>query len=335
MGSSGASNLSNSWSSYREGSDGAGGDGYAITVPGIDDSAAGNGLEALSNPVASSASSPVVRSKPAASPTPISYQLLYNDSGAGQIPSLFSTSAGTAQLPKFTAGYGAQLSANGPALVQRDGQQFTWVETPTGTRLAPYVTMSASTPSSGLSPADRLGMLFMNPVSAIASMSAGLAGAKQSTQDAILAGGGAVETPLYAAGSIGLSTPARAAEGAPATFPIRAGEITTHKDFVDRSVIGDNLEGHEIWQHANLRAQGLATDRLSALASQDNPVIALDRSVHQQVSAAQRAFDPTAQTPIENINANAQILRDLGVASESDIARLRQMAIKHARHNGY
>jgi hypothetical protein len=53
----------------------------------------------------------------------------------------------------------------------------------------------------------------MNPISAIASMSAGFAGAKQSTQDAILAGGSAVETPLYAVGSIGLSTPARVAEG--------------------------------------------------------------------------------------------------------------------------
>ena len=29
-----------------------------------------------------------------------------------------------------------------------------------------------------------------------------------------------------------------------ATGAIRAGEVTTYQDFVDRSVIGDNLEAH-------------------------------------------------------------------------------------------
>jgi hypothetical protein len=270
-----------------------------------------------------------------ASTIPITYQFPFSNSGAGQLPSLFSTSGGPVQLPKFMADPGAQLRTDGPALVQRDGQSYIWVETPTGTRLVPYVTMSAGAPSNGPSPADRLGLQIMNPVSAILSTGAGLAGAKQSTQDAILLGGSAFEMPLYAAGSIGLSNPARAAEGVAATRPIRAGEITTHQDLVDRSVVGDNLEGHELWQHANLRAHGLATGRLSTPASQNNPVIALDRSVHQQVNAAQKAFDATAQTPIENINANAQILRDLGAVSESDIARLHQMAIKHANRNGY
>ncbi|MEK5146690.1 GH-E family nuclease [Psychrobacillus sp. FSL K6-4615] len=41
---------------------------------------------------------------------------------------------------------------------------------------------------------------------------------------------------------------------------IQQNEVTTYKDFVDRSVGGDNLEGHEVWQHANLKANGLATD---------------------------------------------------------------------------
>ena len=120
-----------------------------------------------------------------------------------------------------------------------------------------------------------------------------------------------------------------------ATGPIQAGEITTFQDFVDRSVVGDGIEGHELWQHANLRANGLATTRLSTEASQGNPVIALDRSVHQQVNAAQRLFDASVQTPLENINANAQILRDLKVAPEADITRLQQMAIEHAQKYGY
>ena len=32
---------------------------------------------------------------------------------------------------------------------------------------------------------------------------------------------------------------------------IQEGEVTTFQDSVDRSVVGDNLEGHELWQHAN------------------------------------------------------------------------------------
>ncbi|MDR3435273.1 RHS repeat-associated core domain-containing protein [Telmatospirillum sp.] len=116
--------------------------------------------------------------------------------------------------------------------------------------------------------------------------------------------------------------------------PIQAGEITTYQDFVDRSVVGDNLEGHELWQHANLKANDLATTRLSTPASQNNPVIALDRGVHQQVNSAQRVFDPTTQTPSENIRANADILRDKGAAPSSTIDQLERNAIEHSKSCG-
>src|SRR5262249_5203995 len=119
------------------------------------------------------------------------------------------------------------------------------------------------------------------------------------------------------------------------TGSIRPGEVTTLQDFVDRSVVGDNLEGHELWQHANLRAQGLAADRLSTAASQNNPVIALDRALHQQVNAAQRTIDAAIQTPLQNINANATILRDLKVAPQKTIDLLQEQAIEHARSLGH
>ena len=48
-----------------------------------------------------------------------------------------------------------------------------------------------------------------------------------------------------------------AAEG---TGAVRAGELTTYQDFVDRSVVRDNLEGHELWQHANLNENGSELD---------------------------------------------------------------------------
>ena len=90
-------------------------------------------------------------------------------------------------------------------------------------------------------------------------------------------------------------------QGCPArsTGPIQKGDITTYEDFVMRSVVGDKLEGHELWQHANLRANGLADERLSTEASRQNPVIALDQATQQQVNAAQRAIDAASQTPME------------------------------------
>jgi hypothetical protein len=55
--------------------------------------------------------------------------------------------------------------------------------------------------------------------------------------------------------------------------PIQKNEVATYQDFVNRSVVGDNLEGHEVLQHANLKANGLATERLSTDASKNNQLL--------------------------------------------------------------
>jgi YD repeat-containing protein len=120
-----------------------------------------------------------------------------------------------------------------------------------------------------------------------------------------------------------------------AAGPVRSGEITTFKDFVDRSVVGDMLEGHELWQHANLRANGLVTSRLATAASRDNPVIALEQSLHKEVNVAQRALNPAMQTPVENIRANAEILRVQGSLPEALISEAERRAIAHARALGF
>jgi len=130
-------------------------------------------------------------------------------------------------------------------------------------------------------------------------------------------------------------TPDSSLEPAVAPHPIESGEITTYKDFVSRSQVGDKLEGHEIWQHANLKAHGLANERLSTAASQNNPVIALDQAVHKKVNAAQSALNAAEQTPLENIKANADILRNVQAAPERTITQLEEMAIKHAQSLGY
>lgn len=117
--------------------------------------------------------------------------------------------------------------------------------------------------------------------------------------------------------------------------PVQENEVTTYGDFKDRSVPGDGIGGHELWQHANLKAHGLATKRLSTPASRENSVIGLKDETHTQVTAAQGGLDAANQTPIENINANAAILRYQKVADEKTIAELHRRAIEHANKHGH
>jgi hypothetical protein len=95
------------------------------------------------------------------------------------------------------------------------------------------------------------------------------------------------------------------------------------------------ISGHELWQHANLKANGLADARLSTPASQGNPVIALDDAMHRQVNAAQSFLDAASMTPRENIAANAQILRGLNAAPPETIDLLERWSMAHAEALGY
>jgi hypothetical protein len=146
---------------------------------------------------------------------------------------------------------------------------------------------------------------------------------------------GAGKLVIKGAAGLTLGAAAKAGAKAAAEEAIKEGEVTTFQDFVDRSVVGDNLEGHELWQHANLKANNLATTRLSTAASRNNPVMALDRGIHQQVNAAQRSLEAAAMTPRANISANAAILRKLNVASAEAVDQLEQMAIEHAQSLGF
>ena len=109
---------------------------------------------------------------------------------------------------------------------------------------------------------------------------------------------------------------------------IRIYEITTYEDFVDRSTVGDELEGHEIWQHANLKAKGLAQQRLSTEASRKNPVIALEKSKHIMINSAQKSINASSQSARQNIEANIRILSNNGVPQKS-IHELAKKAVEH------
>jgi RHS repeat-associated protein len=141
------------------------------------------------------------------------------------------------------------------------------------------------------------------------------------------------------------SSPAQAAPAAPIppddpddrpnSGPVKKNEVTTYESFVERSAVGDGLEGHEIWQHANLNQNGLAATRLSTPASKGNPVIALDKATHVKVNAAQRLLDPRNMTPRENIAANAKILRDLRAAPRNVVDKAEKAALEHAKSLGH
>ena len=92
------------------------------------------------------------------------------------------------------------------------------------------------------------------------------------------------------------------------TGDIQPYEVTTYEDFRNRSVVGDNIEGHELWQFANQNEMGIADSRLSSPASKDNIVIALPHGVHTIFNAEQKKFDPRQQQAIVNVIANIEIL---------------------------
>lgn len=111
--------------------------------------------------------------------------------------------------------------------------------------------------------------------------------------------------------------------------PIQQGEVTTYREFRRKSLPGDNLEGHELLQHAVLVNEGLVDGaRLSGDASKNNPVIALDAETHSIVNSKQLEVGTQDMKPLESIEANANILRDAGVDADT-VADLEEKAKKH------
>ena len=92
------------------------------------------------------------------------------------------------------------------------------------------------------------------------------------------------------------------------TENIQPYEVTTYEDFRDRSVKGDDLEGHELWQFANQNEMGLANSRLSSPESKNNIVIALPHGVHTIFNSEQKKFNAKQQDAIVNVIANIEIL---------------------------
>lgn len=94
---------------------------------------------------------------------------------------------------------------------------------------------------------------------------------------------------------------------------------------------GDGLEGHELWQHANLNQNGYAGKRLSSDASKGNYVIALPKGIHKDVNYSQSFFNARAQSPIDNIMANNQILKNHPKIPNTNVNDLLRKSLKHYR----
>ena len=96
-------------------------------------------------------------------------------------------------------------------------------------------------------------------------------------------------------------------------------------------VMMDGIEGHEVWQHANINEQGLATTRLFTDVSKGNIIIALPHDQHVNINADQRQYDARAQTPIKNIEVNSTILSNNGVPQDKvneAVSRAKEQANK-------
>jgi hypothetical protein len=107
---------------------------------------------------------------------------------------------------------------------------------------------------------------------------------------------------------------------------VSPGEVSTYQSFRSRSVPGDGLEGHELLQHAWLKAHGHATTRLSTAASRANPVIALRAGGHMRIRPMQSILDINAQSALDNVLANRQIMLDLGY-SRTSVNKLTRRAV--------
>jgi len=132
-----------------------------------------------------------------------------------------------------------------------------------------------------------------------------------------------VEKLGFAAGFIG------------STRGVKPGDVMSYREFAKRSVVGDKIEGHEVWQFSNMKANGLADKRLGTDASKNNPVVALSKESHQQVNAAQRSIDASNQTPSQNIQANVDVLRQTKAVPESVISKIEKWASEHAKKLGF
>ena len=109
-------------------------------------------------------------------------------------------------------------------------------------------------------------------------------------------------------------------------------KVTTYENFKKCSVKGDGLEGHELWQHANLNENGYATTRLFTEASKKNVVVALPHDVHVDVNRAQSVLEPRNQSPLQNIKSNAQILYNHEKIPNSVVDEAYSGAIEHYKN---
>ena len=113
--------------------------------------------------------------------------------------------------------------------------------------------------------------------------------------------------------------------------PVEPYEVTTLNDARKRSVVGDELEAYEVWQHANLKKNGLASERLSSEVSKENPVIMLPKEIHSKVNKMQRKLD-VSKSPVDNVNENIDILNQIDEIPKSKITEIGNNALQHQKN---
>ena len=122
--------------------------------------------------------------------------------------------------------------------------------------------------------------------------------------------------------------------------PVTNFEVGTMGDLHRRSVTGDNLQRHELLQHAWLEEHGHVTaGRGSNPISRNNPAIMLTDDMHKSINklqSSQGLHDKSnlrAMSAKRNIYRNAAIMRKAGVP-KGQVQALRQKALTHAKASG-
>ncbi len=116
--------------------------------------------------------------------------------------------------------------------------------------------------------------------------------------------------------------------------PLAPGDIDRLASFNTRARRGDDLEGHEVLQHAFLAATGQATRR-NVGVSRDNPSLSVDPELHDAIDAEQRNLqlhDPDYLAGLSDkdvIDLNCDALARAGV-ERSQIEMIRREATDYA-----
>lgn len=125
----------------------------------------------------------------------------------------------------------------------------------------------------------------------------------------------------------------RRLRGKPTSRQVREGDVTTYRDFSERSVVGDDLEGHHVPQAARLKENGID--------SNDGTVVVMKSDKHKQTRTYGSRGKKTAKEeeglPLRESEArdlNDPPIQDLGSKVSDEIKKMNRQNFPNQYNNG-